>query len=56
MTRQLCLVTAVLSVVMISPAVDEMMASLQYLQRVKRSGKPVWKAFWGKEKIYLTVN
>lgn len=52
----LCLVTAVLSVVMISPAVDEMLASLQYLQRVKRSGKPVWKAFWGKENIHLTVN
>lgn len=52
----LCLVTAVLSVVMISPAVDEMLASLQYLQRVKRSGFSVWKAFWGKENIHQHVN
>jgi uncharacterized membrane protein len=52
----LCLVTAVFSVVMISPAVDEMLASLQYLQRVKRSGQSMWKAFWGKENIHLTVN
>ncbi|HEV7329636.1 MAG TPA: vitamin K epoxide reductase family protein [Flavisolibacter sp.] len=51
----LCLVTAVLSVVMISPAVDEMLASLQYLQRVKRSGHSVWKAFWGKDNIHLLV-
>jgi uncharacterized membrane protein len=44
----LCMVTAVISVIMISPAVDEVLASLQYLQRVKRKGLPVWKAFWGK--------
>ena len=51
----LCLVTAVLSVVMVSPAVDEMLASLQYLQRVKKKGFSVWKAFWGKEEIYRLV-
>lgn len=44
----LCLVTAVISVVMISPAMDELLASLQYLQRVKRNGGSVWKAFFGK--------
>ena len=44
----LCIVTAIISVVMISPAMDELLASMQYLQRVKRSGKSVWKAFWGK--------
>ncbi len=51
----LCLVTAVLSVVMISPAVDEMLASLQYLQRAKKGGYSFWKAFWGKDEIYLQV-
>lgn len=45
----LCMVTAVISVVMISPAMDELLASLQYLKRVKHSGGSVWKAFWGKE-------
>lgn len=44
----LCLVTAVISISMIGPAMDEMLASLQYLQRVKRSGASTWKAFWGK--------
>lgn len=47
----LCLCSAVISVVMISPAMDEMLASLQYLQRVKRSGNSVWKAFWGNKEI-----
>jgi uncharacterized membrane protein len=44
----LCIVTAIISVVMISPALDELLASLQYLQRVKQSGHSVWEAFWGK--------
>ncbi len=47
----LCLCSAVISVVMISPAMDEMLASLQFLQRVKRSGNSVWKAFWGDTEI-----
>jgi type IV secretory pathway VirB3-like protein len=51
----LCIVTAAISVVMISPAMDELLASLQYLQRVKRSGHSVWKAFWGKQPIINNV-
>jgi uncharacterized membrane protein len=47
----LCIITAILSVVMISPATDELLASLQHLQRVKRSGASVWKAFWGKQPV-----
>ncbi len=47
----LCLVTAVMSIVMIGPAMDEVLASFQYLQRVKRSGLSVWKAFWGNREI-----
>jgi uncharacterized membrane protein len=44
----LCIVTAIIFVVLISPAMDEALASLQYLQRVKKSGNSVWKAIWGK--------
>jgi uncharacterized membrane protein len=47
----LCLCSAVISVIMISPAMDEMLASLQFLQRVKRSGNSVWKAFCGNKEI-----
>lgn len=43
----ICLASAVISVLMIGPAMDEMLASLQYMQRVKRSGHSMWKAFWG---------
>lgn len=44
----LCLASAVASVIMIGPSLDEMLASLQYLQRVRKSGGSVWNAFWGK--------
>jgi uncharacterized membrane protein len=43
----LCLVTAFISVVMIGPSMDEVLASLQYLRRVKESGKSLWRGFWG---------
>lgn len=52
----LCIVTAIISVVMMSPALDELLASLQHLQRVKRSGQSVWKAFWGKYSLIHNVN
>lgn len=51
----LCIITAIISVVMIGPAVDELLASLQYLQRVKKSGGSVWKAFWGKPSIITKI-
>lgn len=43
----LCLVTALLSVLMIGPAMDEVLASLQYLKRVSERGESTWRAFWG---------
>ncbi len=43
----LCLATAVISVLMIGPAMDEVLASLQHLKRVRQSGGSTWKAFWG---------
>jgi hypothetical protein len=44
----LCLSSAVISVLMIGPAMDEFLASLQYLKRVRGRGESVWQAFWGK--------
>lgn len=43
----LCLASAVVSLVMIGPAMDELLASLQHLRRVKDNGGLVWRAFWG---------
>lgn len=43
----LCLTTAVISVLMIGPAMDEVLASLQFLRRAKDEGRSVWRAFWG---------
>lgn len=42
----LCLLSAVVSLGMIGPAMDETMASLQYLRRVYDRGESVWRAFW----------
>jgi hypothetical protein len=43
----LCLASAVVSLTMIGPAMDEVLASLQYLKRVGQGGGRVWSAFWG---------
>jgi uncharacterized membrane protein len=43
----LCLASGVVSVVMIGPAMDEVLASLQHLRRVSRRGGSTWAAFWG---------
>lgn len=43
----LCLATAVISVVMIGPAMDESLASLQHLRRRGREGASMWRVFWG---------
>jgi hypothetical protein len=43
----LCLLSAVVSVTMIGPAMDEVLASLQYLKRARARGGSVWRAFWG---------
>ena len=51
----LCLVTAAISVVMIGPTMDEMLASLQYLKRIKASGKSLWRGFWGYKDVVNNV-
>ena len=43
----LCLASAVVSIVMIGPALDEVLASLQHLRRVHDGGGSAWHAFWG---------
>jgi uncharacterized membrane protein len=43
----LCLASAVISVLMIGPALDEVLASLQHLRREVAAGRSLWRAFWG---------
>ena len=43
----LCLFTAFVSLVIIGPAMDEVLASLQYLRRCYERRQSLWKAFWG---------
>lgn len=43
----LCLSSAVISVVMIGPAMDEFLASLQFLKRACENGHDFWSVFWG---------
>ncbi len=43
----LCLASAVISLVMIPFAIDEVLASLQFLKRTRGQGGSVWRAFWG---------
>ena len=43
----LCLTSALISILMIGPAMDEFLASLQYLQRERDRGRSLWRAFWG---------
>lgn len=45
----LCLASAVVSVLMIGPAMDEMLASLQFVKREVIQGRSGWRAFWGIE-------
>ncbi|MGE0407443.1 MAG: vitamin K epoxide reductase family protein [Candidatus Korobacteraceae bacterium] len=45
----LCLASAVISVLMIGPAMDELLASLQHLRRVRDQGGNLWGVFWGRE-------
>jgi hypothetical protein len=45
----LCLFSGVVSLAMIGPGVDEVLASLQHLRRERRQGASVWRVFWGLE-------
>lgn len=43
----LCLASALISVAMIAPAMDEFLASLQHVRREKCRGRSLWRTFWG---------
>ena len=43
----LCLVSGVVSLAMIGPALDEVLASLQHLRRERAAGASTWRVFWG---------
>jgi uncharacterized membrane protein len=45
----LCLASAVVSIVMIPPAMDEMLASLQHVRRERDRGRSAWRVFWGRD-------
>jgi hypothetical protein len=47
----LCLASAAISLIMIGPAADEILASLQYLRREHAAGASVWRTFWGLEQV-----
>ncbi|MEW5854868.1 MAG: vitamin K epoxide reductase family protein [Myxococcota bacterium] len=42
----LCLVTAAAMLVMIAPALDEVVAMCQFLVRARGEGRPFWRTFW----------
>jgi hypothetical protein len=42
----LCLITAAAMLIMISPAIDEVVAMGQFLAGGRREGKPFWHTFW----------
>lgn len=43
----LCLASAFVSLLMIGPALDELLASLQYVKHEMVQGRSGWRAFWG---------
>jgi hypothetical protein len=43
----LCLASGAISVLMIGPAMDEVLASLQHIKREYQRGASVWRTFWG---------
>lgn len=42
----LCLASAVISLAMIGPAMDEVLASLQHVRGIQRGGGSAWRALW----------
>jgi len=42
----LCLITAAAMLIMIAPAIDEVVAMCQFLLGARREGKPLWRTFW----------
>lgn len=51
----LCLASAVVSILMIGPAMDEFLASLQFLKDERRAGRSAWHAFLGRASAQATA-
>ena len=51
----LCLASAVISVALIGPAMDEVLASLQYVRRRQRQGAPLLATLWGASRTQADV-
>lgn len=47
----LCLITAILMLLMVAPALDEIVATIQFLRLSHKSGKPFWRTFLHGEAI-----
>jgi hypothetical protein len=45
----LCLVSGAVSLAMIGPGLDEVLASAQHLRRERAGGRSLWRSFWGLE-------
>ena len=43
----LCLASAFVSLTLVGPGMEELLATLQHLKRVRADGQPVWQALWG---------
>lgn len=43
----LCLFSGVVSLAMIGPGLDEVLASLQHVRRERAAGASTWRVFWG---------
>jgi hypothetical protein len=46
----LCLASAVISLAMIGPSLDEVLASLQHVRGRADAGASAWRVFWGRER------
>jgi uncharacterized membrane protein len=43
----LCLASAFVSLTLVGPGMEELLATLQHLKRVRADGRSVWRALWG---------
>lgn len=45
----LCLCSAAISITLVVPAMDEVLAAIQFLKRHWRQGRSLWQLFWGRD-------
>lgn len=42
----LCLITALATLITVPPALDEVIAMVDYLRQCRKAGRPLWRTFW----------